>query len=528
MLQTHGGTDLEASPRAFSARGMLAVVASGAAAALHLMAMAGCSAAVVAPANAPEVTSRRCDAGADASFMPAPRPNLVVIYADDLGWGDLPGFAVPGFEPPSYTHAMPNLARLASEGATFTHFYSAQPVCSASRAALLTGCYPNRIGIHGALFPGDRVGIAAEERTLAELLHDAGYATQIAGKWHLGHHPQFSPTLHGFDAFLGIPYSNDMWPPRQGAANVPPLPLIDGTEVFETIDDLQEQSTLTRRLTERTVGFIRDQARAGRPFFAYLPHPQPHAPIAAGDAFRAPERRDLYASVMRELDWSVGEVLDALASCGVADDTIVMVSSDNGPWLAFGSDAGSSGGLREGKGTTFEGGVRVPCIMRWPGHIPAGCVSDVPWMTIDLLPTMAAIIGAPPPANDRPIDGLDARAVWRCSTDSKPPHTALWFYYHTNALEAVRFGRWKFVLPHDSRTLAGARGGVDGSETKYTMQHVGPALYDLVADPMERKDVSAARPEVVAEALLHVEAARAELGDSLTQREGRGRRDPGR
>lgn len=468
-----------------------------------------------------------CTTGPHAS-APARPPNLVIIYCDDLGWGDIPGYSVPGFRPPEYTAKMPHLAELASEGATFRHFYSAQPVCSASRAALLTGCYPNRIGIHGALFPDSRVGIASEERTLAELLRDEGYATQIAGKWHLGHQPQFSPTRHGFDEFLGIPYSNDMWPPRQGRANVPELPLIDGTQVVEIIEDLDDQARLTRRLTERTVDFIRREAAAGKPFFAYLPHPQPHAPIAAGDAFKPEVRRELYGAVMREIDWSVGEVMRALAESGVADNTILMFASDNGPWLAFGSDAGSSGGLREGKGTTFEGGVRVPCIIRWPGHIPAGCVSDVPWMTIDVLPTMAEIVGAEGATDGRPIDGRSARSVWACESGASAPHEVLWFYYHTNALQAVRMGKWKFVLPHASRTLGGKPGGVDGAETPYANEQVGPALYNLESDPSETTDVSADHPEVVAAAIRHVEAARAELGDSLTKREGSGRREPGR
>jgi len=451
----------------------------------------------------------------------------VVIFCDDMGWGDAPGFAVEGTTPPGYTTAMPNLARLAREGATFRHFYSAQPVCSASRAALLTGCYPNRIGIHGALFPSDKTGIAAEERTLAEMLHDKGYATAIFGKWHLGAQEQFNPTLHGFDEFFGIPYSNDMWPARIGKQH-PNLPLYDGAKVVDHVLTMDDQGALTGRLTTRAVQFIRAQAAAKKPFFAYLAHPQPHAPIAASAAFAPPTRRELYGAVMREIDWSVGELLKAVDDSGVASNTIVLFTSDNGPWLSFGTDAGSSGGLREGKGTCFEGGVREPCFLRWPGHVPAGKISDVPWMSIDLFASMAAIVEAPPPTADRPIDGRDARAVWSCAEGVQPTHEAFWFYYHTNWLEAVRMGKWKVSLPRKSRTLDGKPGGVDGSETPYVEKEEPLALFDLEADPDETVDVSAQHPEVMAAIMRHVEAARADLGDALAKREGSGRRAPGR
>jgi arylsulfatase len=455
-------------------------------------------------------------------------PNLVVVFCDDMGWGDAPGFALPGFEPPAYTRDMPNLARLAREGAVFRHFYSAQPVCSASRAALLTGCYPNRIGIHGALFPDAKVGISADERTLAEMLREKGYATLIAGKWHLGHLPEFNPTRHGFDEYFGIPYSNDMWPARFNRKDFPELPLMDGAQAVDFVRSLEDQGALTARLTRRATDFIRREAEAKRPFFAYLAHPQPHAPIAAGAGFAPESRRALYGAVMREIDWSVGEVLRALDESGAAERTIVLFTSDNGPWLSYGSDAGSSGGLREGKGTTFEGGVREPCFLRWPGHVPAGAVSDVPWMTIDLFASMQAIVGAPPASPERPVDGRDAREVWRCAPDAKPSQESYFFYYHTNELQGVRMGKWKLTLPCRSRTLDGKPGGVDGGEVAYVMKDVPLALYDLERDPAESTDVSAEQPEVMAELMRHVERARADLGDALTKREGSGRRAPGR
>ncbi|MEY3143366.1 MAG: hypothetical protein RLY21_1859 [Planctomycetota bacterium] len=471
-------------------------------------------------------TSRTTNARIDPT-QPT-RPNLVVIYCDDMGWGDAPGFALEGHEPPAYTREMPNLARLAREGATFRHYYTAQPVCSASRAALITGCYPNRVGIHGALFPDAKTGINPEERTIAEMLRERGYATMIAGKWHLGHLPEFNPLRHGFDEYYGIPYSNDMWPARFGRRDFPKLPLMDGEQPAEYIETLDDQGLLTGKLTRRLCDFIARNARDRRPFFAYLAHPQPHTPLAASPAFTPAARRELYAGVMREIDWSVGEVLKTLDRAGAAKDTIVVFTSDNGPWLSFGTDAGSSGGLREGKGTTFEGGVREPCFVRWPGHVPAGATSDVPWMSIDLFATMAAITGAPAPPADRPIDGRDARSVWSCAPDAKPTQEAYFFYYHTNELQAVRMGKWKLSLPRKSRTLGGKPGGVDGAETPYTNEAVPLALYDLERDPAETTDLLAEHPEVLAELLRHVEAARADLGDALVKRDGTGRRKPGR
>ncbi|MDA0803654.1 MAG: sulfatase [Planctomycetota bacterium] len=486
------------------------------------------AAAVICAGIAAGVHLGACQQGVPSLDDRTTHPNLVVIYCDDMGWGDAPGFELAGHSPAWYTKQMPNLVALASQGAVFRHYYSAQPVCSASRAALLTGCYPNRVGIHGALFPDARVGIAADERTLAEMLHDAGYATLIAGKWHLGHLPEFNPTLHGFDEYYGIPYSNDMWPLRFGRKGFPELPLYDGTEVSELVLTMEDQGLLTGKLTRRACQFIRREAARGRPFFAYLPHPQPHAPIAAGPEFQPSDRRELYGAVMREIDWSVGEVMRALEDSAVADSTILVFTSDNGPWLSFGVDAGVTGGLREGKGTTFEGGVREPCIVRWPGHVPAGCVSDVPWMSIDLFATMAAIVGAPAPEANRPIDGMDVRRVWSCEAGAESPHEALWFYYHANHLEGVRSGQWKLSLPRKSRVVKGNPGVVDGKEAEYIDVEVPLALFDLAVDPTESVDVSAGHPGVVAELMVHVEAARADLGDALTGRAGVGRREPGR
>jgi len=442
-------------------------------------------------------------------------PNIVVVFVDDMGWGDLPSQGGTGWD-------MPHLARLEREGTRFTHFTVAQPVCSASRAALLTGCWPNRMGIQGALGPWSDVGLHADETTLAEVCRAAGYATAAVGKWHLGHHPKFLPTAHGFDSFLGIPYSNDMWPghperPKQW----PPLPLIEGDAVIERIETIEGQNPLTERFTRRAVAFIDEHH--DEPFLLYLAHPQPHVPLACGPRWRGSSDQGLYGDVMQEIDWSVGEVLNALDTHGVADRTIVLFASDNGPWLSYGDHAGSTGGLREGKGTTFEGGLRVPCLIRWPGQIPAGSVNAAPWSAVDVLPTLTRAIGTLPNPD---IDGRDATAVWQGGTEA--PREADLYYYRTNELQAIRSGKWKLHLPHGYRSLEGRAGGRGGVPASYTWNKPQPlALYDLDEDPAETTDVQADHPEVVARLLAIAEAARSDLGDALTERQGSGTRKSG-
>ncbi|MCW5555207.1 MAG: sulfatase [Verrucomicrobiae bacterium] len=457
-----------------------------------------------------------------ASGTPSRPPNIVIILTDDQGYADVGVFGAEGFK-------TPNLDRLAKQGRKFTNFHVAQPVCSASRAALLTGCYPNRIGIHGALGPGARHGLHEDEVTLAELLKQKGYATGMAGKWHLGHHPQFLPVHHGFDEHLGLPYSNDMWPyhPEARPGTYPPLPLIAGDQIIHAEVTPEDQTQLTTRYTERAVQFI--ERHKERPFFFYLAHSMPHVPLFVSDKFRGKSKQGLYGDVIMEIDWSVGEVMKALKRHKLEANTLVIFTSDNGPWLSYGNHAGSAGPLREGKGTSWEGGTRVPCIMRWPGNIPAGTTSDAMLMTIDLLPTIAALAGAELPP--RPIDG---RAVWPLITgakDAKNPHEAYWFYYHVNQLQSVVSGdgRWKLVLPHQYRTLAGWPGGTNGLPTKYEQTTIAaPELYDLLSDVGETRDVVETRPEIARQLMVQVEKARSELGDSLTRREGLGTREPGR
>jgi arylsulfatase A-like enzyme/acetyl esterase/lipase len=458
----------------------------------------------------------------------ANQPNVVIIFADDMGYGD----------PACYggtAAATPHIDRLAREGVRFTDFHVAQAVCSASRAALLTGCYPNRIGISGALGPRNTHGIAAAETTLAELLGSRGYRTAAVGKWHLGHHPQFLPVHHGFDEYLGLPYSNDMWPyhPEAKRGTFPALPLIEGDRVIDAEVTPEDQETLTARYAERAVAFIEQAGTAadGRPFFLYLAHAMPHVPLFAGSSFRGTAPGGLYGDVLAEIDASVGAVLTALERTGHADDTLVIFTSDNGPWLSYGNHAGSAGELREGKGTSFEGGVRVPCLARLPGVIPAGNVCDEPLMTIDILPTIAGLTGDPLGhdaagfcvVDGRRIDGHDRWPLFLGQTPEPGGDEPVYcFWYANNQLQAVRAGDWKLFFPHTSRSMEGQAPGKDGVPGNYRPLQVGRALYDLATDRQERHDVAAAHPDVVARLEKIAEAARAELGDSLTNRSGAG------
>jgi arylsulfatase len=443
-------------------------------------------------------------------------PNIVIIFADDLGYADVGVFGAKGY-------STPNLDRMAGEGIRFTDFHVAQPVCSASRAALLTGCYSNRIGIHGALGPNARHGIHADEMTLAELVKQRKYATAIFGKWHLGHHPEFLPTRHGFDEYFGLPYSNDMWPnhPEAKPGTYPELPLIEGAKVVQLMPD---QTQLTTWYTERAVKFI-EQHRS-EPFLLYVPHSMPHVPLYVSEKFRGKTERGLYGDVISEIDWSVGEILGALQKHGIDDETLVIFTSDNGPWLSYGDHAGSAAPLREGKGTSWEGGTRVPFIARWPGKIPAGRVCEEPAMTIDLFPTVARLIGAELPAHR--LDGLDIWPLLAGEPGAKNPHEAYFFYFENNQLQAVRSGRWKLSLPHAYRTLAGRPGGTEGKPAKYQLAKAELELYDLQEDVGETTNVAAEHPDIVERLTALAEQARDDLGDTLTERKGKHVREPGR
>lgn len=465
-------------------------------------------------------------APAPSSTRAEPPPNFVIIFADDLGYGDLGCYGARGYR-------TPNLDRLAAQGTRFTSFYVAQAVCSASRAALLTGCYPNRIGILGALGPGSKTGLNPAELTLAEVLKTRGYATAIFGKWHLGDAPEFLPTRHGFDEYFGLPYSNDMWPLHPEYANLPPdaarrksgypdLPLFEGERVAIRPVTAAHQAQLTTWYTERAVDFI--GRHRDRPFFLYVPHAMPHVPLFVSEKFRGKFRAGLYADVIREIDWSVGEILRALRRHSLEERTLVIFTSDNGPWLLYGNHAGSAGPLREGKATTFEGGVRVPFIARWPGRIPRGRVCPELATTMDLLPTLARLAGAELPA-DRRLDGRDIGPLLRGEPGARSPHEAF-FYYWGRELQAVRSGPWKLHFPHTYPKPDPP--GRDGSPGKYTQLRIGPALFNLDQDPGETRDLAAKFPDVVRRLEALAETTRADLGDAATKREGAGVRPPGK
>lgn len=449
---------------------------------------------------------------ASASESSSRPPNIVIIFTDDQGYGDVGCFGAKGF-------TTPNLDRMAGEGIRFTDLYVAQPVCSSSRTALLTGCYPNRLGIVGALSPRDRHGINDSETTLGELCKSRGYATAAFGKWHLGHHPQFLPARHGFDEYYGLPYSNDMWPLHPTAGkNFPELPLIEQTT---TIAHNPDQSQLTTAYTERACAFI--QRHSNHPFLMYLAHNMPHVPLHASDRFKGKSEQGLYGDVIEEIDWSVGQVLEVLKRNGLDDKTLVIFTCDNGPWLAYGNHAGSAGPLREGKATTFEGGVRVPFIARWLGKIPAGAVCHEPAMTIDLFPTISRLIGAKLP--EQVIDGLDIWSLLTAEKGAKSPHEALYFYW-LNRLDAVRSGRWKLHFAHDYPHPDPP--GADSKPGPLTTQKIDLALFDLESDIGETTNVADQHPDVVEQLVKFAEAARDDLGDSATKRTGRGVREPGR
>lgn len=440
-------------------------------------------------------------------------PNVVLVFADDLGYADLGCYG-------ARNHSTPNLDRLARQGTRFTQFYVAQPVCSASRAALLTGCYPNRIGILGALGPQARFGISPDELTLAEMLKSRGYATAAYGKWHLGHHPEFLPPRHGFDDYFGLPYSNDMWPKHPTSRSYPDLPLIEGEKTVELNPD---QRLLTRRYTEKAVRFI--EQNRDRPFFLYVPHSMPHVPIFASDRFLGKSQNGLYGDVIEELDWSVGEITAALKRSRVERNTLVIFTSDNGPWLSYGEHAGSAGPLREGKGTTFEGGVRVPAIFHWPGKVPAGREVREPAATLDVLPSVARLTGAALP--ERKLDGKDISPLILGEKRARTPHEALYFYWG-GELQAVRSGRWKLHFPHTYTSLDGKPGGRLGRPTPYVQKRIELSLFDLEKDPAETTDVSAEHPEVVTRLQGLAASAREDLGDTATRQVGKGVRPPGR
>ena len=431
------------------------------------------------------------------------RPNFVVIFCDDMGYGDVGCFG-------STKHRTPNLDRMAEEGMRFTSFYVTSGVCTPSRSSLMTGCYPRRVNMHQnerglcVLFPTNKKGLHPDEITIADLLKEQGYATACIGKWHLGDQPEFLPTRQGFDYYFGIPYSNDMGG-KGGKGKRPPLPLLRNEEVIEAP---AEQDTLTKRYTEEVVRFIR--AHKDEPFFVYLPHTMPHNPIHASDRFRGKSDNGRYGDSIEEIDWSTGRILRTLKDLEIDDNTLVVFTSDNGAASRFG---GGNGPLRGWKGSTWEGGMREPCIMRWPGKIPAGSTCDELACTMDLLPTFARLAGTKPPT-DRIIDGRDIRPLMLGEPGAETPHEAF-FYYQMDQLQAVRSGRWKLHLP-----LKPKKRNWGKPEPSSPLQ-----LYDLKADVGEQNNVADQHPEVVERLMALAEKAREDLGDM--GREGKNQRPAG-
>lgn len=425
------------------------------------------------------------------------KPNIVLIFCDDLGYADPSCFG-------NKKTKTPNIDRIAKGGVRFTSFYVPQAVCSASRAALMTGRYPNRVGILGALNPNNKNGIGPNERTLAAILKLAGYRTGIFGKWHLGHLPEYLPTKHGFDEYFGLPYSNDM-KPRPTVPKYPELPLIDGEKVIELNPD---QSKLTTQYTERAVEFIKKNKDG--PFFLYVPQTMPHVPLAVSEKFKGKSEQGMYGDVLMEIDWSVGQILDALKANGLEDDTIVIFTSDNGPWLTYGTHGGSAGVLREGKGTAWEGGVRVPFVARWPGRIPADTTSNEPAMTIDLVPTLTKMAGGKLP--EHTIDGRDIGPLLRGEAGAKSPHESLAFYWGRD-LHAVRAGDWKLYFPRTYPSMKGKDAKSDGTPVAAVQVKAPLELFNLKTDISETTDVAAANPEVVRRLEAIADRYRADLGD---------------
>lgn len=414
-----------------------------------------------------------------AQNTPQKKPNFVVIMADDLGYGDIGTFGAKDIR-------TPNIDKLANDGLKFTSFYSTSPVCSPSRFGLLTGRYPRRQGVDGVFFPESFNGIPKEELTIAEALKTKGYSTGIVGKWHLGHHRQYLPLQNGFDEYFGIPYSNDM----QGVA------YLRGNEVEQYNID---QKYTTKTYTEEAIKFIDKHKK--EPFFLYLPHTMPHVPLYASPAFEGKSKRGLYGDVIEELDWSVGQVVEALKKNGIEDNTLVIFTSDNGPWLIFDIEGGSAGNLRNGKGTTFEGGQRVPAIFHWPAKIKAGTVYDDLALHLDIFPTILTLAGYQSKLSN-PIDGEDISPILTSNGKRKGDE---FIYYSNGKVEAFRKGDWKIRLAQPA-----SKNYLNGKENPATEA----LLFNLKDDVAETKNLFQSSPEKANELLAALDKKIKSIGET--------------
>lgn len=411
-----------------------------------------------------------------------------------MGYADISPFG-------AVSELTPNLDTMASEGMTFTDFYSSFSSCSCSRASLLTGCYPGRVGMQGNFFPNAKKGLNPDETTIAEVLKQKEYATVAFGKWHLGDAPEFMPTNQGFDEFYGFPYSHDMWPfhPQNEQYNFPPLPLYEGANVINANVQPKDIETMTADLTERAVDFI--ARKKEKPFFIYMAYPLPHVPLAVSEKFEGKSGEGIYADVIAELDEGVGQIFEALKANGVDENTLVIFTSDNGPWVWYGEHGGSAGPLRGSKGTFFEGGYRVPCIMRWPVKIPKGIVNNEISATIDLLPTIANMLHAALPRSE--IDGKNIMELFT-GKDNPTPHEA-YFYNKT----AVRMGDWKLILPHKSQLITEpGKGGYPGKRVRVD---IPLSLYNLKDDIGEANNLAETNPDIVEKLRIKLEEHNEEL-----------------
>ncbi|HSC55452.1 MAG TPA: sulfatase [Phnomibacter sp.] len=448
----------------------------------------------------------------------AGKPNVVLILMDDMGYGDLECYG--GF--PYHT---PAINKLADEGMRFTNFYAAQATCSASRSAYLTGCYPNRIGISGAFSPDNTIALNPEEETIAKLLKDNGYKTGMVGKWHLGQKPPFLPLSYGFDEFVGLPYSHDYWPVNYdgtpldsttGRGKWPTLRLIEGNTPGKAITTLDDAATLTTMYTERAVSFI--QKNKSNPFFLYFAQPMPHVPLAVSSKFKGKSGAGLFGDVMMEIDWSVGEIMKTLEANGLARNTIVIFASDNGPWLTYGNHAGNTGGFREGKGTAWEGGVRVPFIVHWPAQVKGGSICNNMMASMDILPTLMAACHANLPV--KKIDGVNMMPLLQQQPGANPRDEFAYYYDRCN-LKGIRKGPWVLTFPNVSQTYKkpGAV-GFDGWPGRYSQDSVHLALYNLMTDPGETYDLKDKYPDVVQQLTAIADKYRREIGDDITKQKG--------
>jgi arylsulfatase A len=444
---------------------------------------------------------------ADIAKPAIDKPNIVVLFADDLGYADLNCFG-------GQDMVTPHLDTMAREGRRMTSFYVSQGVCSASRSSLLTGCYNVRISILGALGPGAKVCLNPEEQTIAEVLKPRGYRTAIFGKWHLGDRGEGLPTRHGFDEYFGLPYSNDMWPFHPTSRQFPALPLIENTQVINANVTAADQCNLTKWYTEHAIDFMR--RHQSEPFLVYVPYSMPHVPIYASEKFAGSTGKGIYRDVIAEIDWSVGEIRKFLRDAKLDQRTLVIFTSDNGPWLSYGNHAGSAKPLREGKGTAWEGGVREPTVVCWPGQIPAGSQCAEMAGTIDILPTVAYLSGAELPKHK--IDGVNIWSLLAGDGSQTPPRSAYWYYWGRE-LHAVRSGPWKLHFPHEYRSLEGAA-GQDGRPGPYKTLNCGLELYHLGDDVSESRNLVETHPDIVRQLQQVAAQARRELGDALTKDQG--------